>query len=333
MRSVRLAFLLVGVVLTVGTIGYMALEDWGPLDALWMVAISLTTIGYGEVHALSDAGRVFTLLIIVVWFGLGTFALSRVTQALVSGDLRQTIQRRAKERILKKLRDHFIVVGYGRLGRAVADELLLMDTEVCVVERDAGVVERLEKQGDFPVVQGEGADDNALVSAGIERALGMAITLPSAAEAVYVSMAAKQLNPRLRVVTRIAGLEATMRARRVGADQVVSPFRIGGWRMAHGLVRPAASTFLDLATMASHDEINLDEVPIPEGSLFADRTLGELQVGSSHGLLVVGVRRPDGTMVATPGASQRLEQGDVVIVIGKPDRLIQFSKAATEGTR
>ena len=326
-QSLYHALALILLLLVLGTLGYMGLEGWGVLDSLWMVAITLATIGYAEVHPLSDPGRIFTLALIVGWFGLGTYALSSATQSLVDGTLVRAFRRRSKERIMRKLKNHYIVVGHGRLGRAVVDELLAMGEDICVVERDPDVVARLEAEDRVAVILGEGADDNALLGARIQRARGVAIALPSAAEAVYVSMAAKQLNPRLEIVTRVDGGEAGQRARRVGADQVVSPYRIGGWRMAHGLVRPAATSFIDLATMADNREINVDELLIPDGSPFAGNTLSQLQVGSSHGLLVVAIRKADGRMITTPGASQVIDAGDVMIVIGRPARLQQFCQA------
>lgn len=228
---------------------------------------------------------------------------------------------------MKKLKDHCIVVGYGRLGRVVVEDLLRNGVPVCVVERDPALVEEIERQGHVPVVQGDGSSDDTLRLAGIERARGMAIALPSAAEAVYASMSASQLNPTLNIVTRIDDPEATFRARRVGARQVINPYRIAGWRMAHGLLRPSATNFLDLATFSVHEEFAVDEQFIPEGCPFAGRSLRELNIGAERRLLVVAIQKSDGSLLATPAGNVVIEPGDTVIVLGDPTRLVEFARA------
>ncbi len=296
-----------------------------------MVVISLTTIGYGEVRPLSDVGRIFTLGLILFGVGLVTYTATTLARSIIDGDMARILRMRRKERTMKKLRDHYIVVGYGRLGRVVVDDLQRSGVPVCVVERDPAVVEELERDERVPVVQGDGASDDTLRLAGVEWAQGLAIALPSAAEAVYVSMSASQLNPKLNIVTRIDEPEASYRARRVGANQVVNPYRLAGWRIAHGLMRPLASNFLDLATFSVHEEFGVDEQHIPEGSPFAGRSLRELNIGAEHKLLVVAIQKPNGTLHATPDGAFVLEPGDTVIIIGDPERLLQFGKAVVGG--
>ncbi len=325
-RNLRIALGAMGLIVVVGTIGYVLIEGWSFLDALWMVVISLTTIGYGEVKPLSDIGRVFTLGLILIGVGLVTYTATTLARSVIDGDMARLLRQRRKEHTMKKLRDHYIVVGYGRLGRVVVDDLQHSGVPVCVVERDPAVVEELERTGRAPVVHGDGASDDTLRLAGIERAQGLAIALPSSAEAVYVSMSASQLNPKLNIVTRIDEPEASYRARRVGANQVVNPYRLAGWRIAHGLMRPLASNFLDLATFSVHEEFAVDEQHIPKGSPFAGRSLRELNIGAEHKLLVVAIQKPNGTLHATPDGTFVLEPGDTVIVIGDPMRLVQFGK-------
>ncbi len=326
-RKLRIAIGAGALVLIVGTFGYMAIEGWSFLDALWMVVITVTTIGFGEVHQLSPAGRLFSLGLILFGVGIVTYSATTFARAVIDGDMARLYRQRRKERIMKKLEHHYIVVGYGRLGRVVVEDLQRSGVPVCVVERDPELVEELEHGGQVPVVRGDGASDDTLRLAGVERAQGLAIALPSAAEAVYVSMSASQLNPKLNIVTRIDEPEASYRARRVGARQVVNPYRMAGWRIAHGLLRPMATNFLDLATFSVHEEFAVDEQTIPKGSPFAGKTLRELAIGAEHKLLVVAIQKPNGTMQATPGGGVMLEPGDTVIVIGDPERLVEFAQA------
>ena len=331
MKSLRLALGILVFMLVVGTAGYMFIERWSLVDALWMVAVTLSTIGYGVPHSLSMVGQVFTIMLIAVWFGLGTYAVSRLTQAVVEGDFVRALRRRAKERVMRKLKDHFIVVGYGRLGRVVVQELLQMGAKVCVLERDPAVVAEIEMGGDVPVVMGTGADEIALRQAGIEQARGVALALPSAAEAVYVSMVVRQVKPSLLVVTRVDESGAAERARKVGANQVVNPYRLAGWRIAHGLVRPTASGFLDLATRSDGAELAMEELPIAPQSQAVGRTLAQLEVGSSHGILVIAISKSDGRVITTPGASEKVDANDVLVLIGRPDRVQVFSRAVGGG--
>jgi len=326
-RNLRIALGIMCLVLVVGTFGYMLIEGWTFLDSLWMVVITVTTIGYGEVHNLSEAGRLFSLGLILFGVGIVTYSATTFARAVIDGDMARLYRLRRKERIMKKLKDHYIVVGYGRLGRVVVEDLQRSGVEVCVVERDPAVVEELERTGRVPVVRGDGASDDTLRLAGVERAQGLAIALPSSAEAVYLSMSASQLNPELNIVTRIDDPEASYRARRVGARQVVNPYRLAGWRIAHGLLRPLASNFLDLATFSVHEEFAVDEQSIPKGSPFAGKSLRELAIGAEHKLLVVAIQKPNGTLHATPGGNMVLEPGDTVIILGDPQRLLEFGRA------
>lgn len=327
MKSFRPALGFILLLIVVGTAGYMLLEGWTVIEALWMVAVTLSTIGYGIPHDLSTGGMVFTIVLILSWFGLGSYALSSLTAAVLEGDFIRAIRRRSKERVMRRLRDHFIVVGYGRLGRVVVQELLQMGAKVCVLEKDPALVAELEAMGDVPVVHGQGADESALRQAGIEQARGVALALPSAAEAVYVSMVVRQVKPSLLVVTRVDEAGASERARKVGADQVVNPYRLAGWRIAHGLVRPTASGFLDLATRSDRDDLMMDELPVPAHSPVVGRNLAQLQVGSSHGILVIAIHKSDGRMITTPGASELVDAGDVLVLIGRPDRLQAFIRS------
>ena len=326
-RNLRIALGAMCLIVVVGTFGYMLIEGWSILDSLWMVVITVTTIGYGEVQPLSEAGRLFSLGLILFGVGIVTYSATTFARAVIDGDMARLYRQRRKERIMKKLENHYIVVGYGRLGRVVVEDLQRSGVGVCVVERDLEVVEELERSGRVPVVRGDGASDDTLRLAGVERAQGLAIALPSAAEAVYVSMSASQLNPELNIVTRIDEPEASYRARRVGARQVVNPYRLAGWRIAHGLLRPLASNFLDLATFSVHEEFAVDEQSIPQGSPFAGKSLRELAIGAEHKLLVVAIQKPNGTLIATPGGNVVLEPGDTVIVLGDPERLMEFGRA------
>lgn len=317
-RPLVIALAALALVVVVGTTGYMLIEGWSALDSFWMVVITLTTIGFGEIHPLTPPGRLFTLGLILGGVSLVAYALSAVTRALVEGDLVQELRRRRRRRQMEQLSNHFIVVGFGRLGKAVATELRDAGVPFCVIERDPEKLREAEESLGVPVIPGDGADDDVLRQAGILRARGVAVAAGMGAESIFATLSARQLNPDAYIVTRAETTAELAKARRAGANAVVSPFSIGGWRMAHGLLRPNASHFLDLATLSAHEDIVLEEFLVPPGSDVAGRTCRDLRIRELHNVSVVAIRRADGTFLAVPGAEDRLMVHDVVIVVGKP---------------
>lgn len=318
-RPLILSVALLASVVFAGTVGFMWIEGWTPLESVWMVVITLTTIGFGEIRPLSDTGRWFTIGLIVAGVSTGAYAMGSATQLVVEGRLQDMLRHRARRRQMDALRNHFIVVGYGRLGQAIVHELLAAKVPVCVVELDPHKADLAEHDHPVPVIVGDGSSDEVLREAGVERARGLAVAVDASAHAVYVTLSARELNPKLTVVTRVEDASAALKARRAGASSVVSPHDMGGWRIAHELLRPHATSFLDVLTLSAYAEIQLEEFPVDRNSRFADRTLSELDMGDKLGVLVVAIRRADGTMLAAPRATERIREGDVLIAIGSPE--------------
>ncbi|MFM2248727.1 MAG: hypothetical protein RL071_4802 [Pseudomonadota bacterium] len=315
-----LSLLMLMLVFLFGIVGYMQIEGWSAFDALWMVVITLTTIGYGEPIPLSVPGRIFTMGLVLGGVTIATYALSAVTQALLEGDLQSYLHQRRQERLMNKMKDHYIIIGYGRLGRVVAQELMETTGPICVIERDPKRCEELRRR-DIPVIEGDGADDEHLRAAGIDRCKGVAITTAPAAEAIFATLSVRQLRADVPILTRVESDEEGVKARRAGATKVVSPLIMGGWRMAHGLARPNAASFLDLATLAEAENVMLDELLVEPGTTRSGATVASLAVGSHHGVLIVAIRKRDGGLVTAPGAEAPVAEGDVLIVIGEPAKV------------
>ena len=227
---------------------------------------------------------------------------------------------------MSKLRDHYIIVGAGRLGMSVIEEITSSGGTVCVIERDPDHVAALTRQG-ILVISGDGANDDVLRQAGIENARGMAVAVPCGAEAIFVTLSARHLCPDLPISTRAADAEEEIKARRAGATSVVSPFRMGGLRMAHGLIRPDASNFLDLATLASNDAMRIDDLMLSQDSPLLGKSIRSLSMQERYGVLVVAIRRLDGQMIAAPSADVIFASGDVLIVIGPSEGVETLSRA------
>ena len=320
-------------VLLVGVLGYMGLEGWSFLDALWMVVISLTTIGYGEVHPLSASGRVFTIVLIMGGVSVGAYAIGAATRAILEGDLAAELRRRRRIRTMDKLKDHYIVIGYGRLGRSVAQELKDAGVPFCVVDREPARIAEAEALLKVPAIVGDGAEDAVLREAGIARARGVAVAAGMGAESVFATLSVRQLNPNCHIVTRVETGTEVPKALRAGANNVVNPYAIGGWRMAHGLIRPNASHFLDLATLAANEEIVLDELVLAPSCPMIGKSLRDLRVRELHQVSVVALRRADGAVLAVPGAETVLMVGDIVIVVGTPQGVRTFAAMLQIPTR
>jgi len=325
-RSIQYAVVLLVLIILAGMSGYMLIEGWSAWDSLWMIFITLTTIGYGEVHPLSDGGRLWTMALILVGVSVGTYTLTRLTALLVEGTLIDELRQSRRLWKMSKLRDHYIIVGAGRLGMSAIEEITTSGGTVCVIERDPERIAALARRG-ILVISGDGSNDDVLRQAGIEHARGMAVAVPSGAEAIFVTLSARHLSPDLPISTRAADPEEEIKARRAGATSVVSPFRMGGWRMAHGLIRPDASNFLDLATLASNDAMLIDDLLLSKDSPLLGQSLRSMNMRKEYGVLVVAIRRVDGQMIAAPDADVILEPDDVLIVVGPSEGVEKLASA------
>ncbi len=323
----KLRWAVLGLVLTLvsGVVGYRIIEGWGWFDSLWMVIITLTTIGYGEVHPLSTAGRVFTLVEITVGFGLVTYTFAQLTRYVVEGGLRHDLVERRRRIRMERLHDHIIVIGYGRLGREVVDELLSRGIPICVVEQDAAIIEEMP-DGVVPLL-GDGAHDDTLRKAGIDRARGIAIATPQSTVNVYLTLAARQLAPDIAIVTRVDDPDAIEKARRAGADRLVQPYGVGGTRMAHALTPPESSDFVETVIPRHDRNLELQDVAVGPQAKAWHGSLRDLSVRQRSGVLVVAIRRKDGTLLTAPDPDTHVGAGDVLVVVGRPEDVMRFKAA------
>ncbi len=319
---ILIALVALQVIIQVGAVGYMWIEGWSYSEGLWMMTITLTTVGYNEVRPLSELGRLWTALMIISGLSVGTYGLTQLTWAVMEGEVSGQWRKKRILRLVKKMQDHVIIVGGGRLGEAVVEELTEAKIPVCVIERDPDRAAKLEPF--CPVIIGDGANDDVLRLAGIARARGLAVTTPAGAEAIFVVLSARHLSDTLCISARAEDPEQVLKTKRAGANSVISPYHMGGWRMAHGLIRPEASTFIDLATKSINHELLIDELVV--GERLRGHALWELELRRRYEVLVVAIRTPGGELLATPDADTKLKQDDVMIVIGRPEAIHAFSK-------
>ncbi len=316
------ALLLVG-----GTLGYVVIEGWRWHDALYMTVITLSTVGYSEVGALSDAGRTFSMVLIVLGVGGAAYTFSMVTDFIVAGELRGVLRRQRMINDIARMREHYIICGYGRVGRQVVEGLLANRFDVVVIDAEPEIVEELDAKQIAHLI-GDASDDDLLRQAGVERAAGVCTCLPSDAANVFTVLTARSLNPKLYIISRSNAAESERKLRMAGANQVINPYTITGHRMAAQLMHPGVVEFLEVVMRQGDLELRLEEIEVRPTSNMAGRTLGECHVRGETGVNVLAVRRGDGQLVTKLDADFGLSAGDTLVGLGTRSQLAALATRA-----
>jgi voltage-gated potassium channel len=302
-----------------GTVAFMLVEGWPFFDAFYMTTITLSTVGFQEVHPLSPGGRVVAIALILGGTGSLAYGLSIVTAFIVEGELTDLLGKRRMEKLLGRLQDHVIVCGAGESGTCVVAELLSTQTPCAVIEQHLAHCRHLERFGETPVIEGDATDGIVLQRARVQTARGLITTLPSDKDNLFVILTARELNPGLRIVTRSIAVESHAKLRKAGADAVVSANQIGGLRMASEMIRPHVVSFLDSMLRDPTQAVRVGEAEIPADSPVRGKTLAELDLHNRTGLVIIAKRRGLGAAYEyNPRSSSRVEAGDVLIVCGEP---------------
>ena len=321
------AVLLLASAIVGGTIGYMVIEGWGAWDAFYMTVITVTTVGYREVHELSRAGQVFTVLLLLGGVGAALYTFTLLATVVVEGGLTKRLQRRRHRRMIDTVKDHFIICGYGRIGRIVAREFQRQDVPLVVIERDPHRLQAAMEDGTL-AVEADASREDVLKRVGIERARGLIAAVGSDAENVYAVLTARVLRPDLFIIGRAETEDATIKLKRAGADRVISPYQIGAAQMAQTALRPAVVDFVALATGTDNLELSMEEVAIAPGSTLADKTLVDANLRQRFGVIVVGIQRDNRHMEFNPAPDTTIQGGDKLVVLGRADSLKQLEMEA-----
>jgi voltage-gated potassium channel len=315
-----------------GTIGYYVIErpTYSLFDSLYMTVITLTTVGYGEVHPLSPAGRAFTIVLLLG----GVFTLfytgTEIVRWAVSGELHHLFGRRYMERRLAALSNHVIICGYGRMGRIICKDFSRQGRPFVLIDRRAELAENFDLAGGLIVV-GDATTDEVLKRAGVDRAGAFVSVVPSDADNLYITMSARLLNSGLFIVARAEGEEAEQKLLRAGADRVVAPFALGGSKVVQAVTRPTVLEFIELATRTEHLELQIEQTEVAAGSQLAGATLASSRLRPDLGLIIVAIKKRDGAMTYTPPPEARIEAGDTLIALGRRSQLEQLEALARKG--
>jgi voltage-gated potassium channel len=326
-RRLRAAILLFLATLLIGMAGYHRLEGWSAFDALYMTVITVATVGYGETHPLSPAGRIFTIALILMGVGVLTYGVTAATAFVVEGTLANLIGRRKMEAELRKLCDHVILCGAGETGRHIAEELSKTRVPFVVIDKDGDRITSLEKIGPLLAVAGDATQDDILLRARILQARGLIAALPQDRDNVFVVLTARALNPNLRIVSKASGMESRPKLAKAGADATVSTSAIGAMRMASELIRPTVVSFLDTMLRADGGNVRIEEVTLPPRSTLVGRTLREAAIYEQTGLLVIAIGKGR-TYECNPSPECRLQEGDGLIVCCSPEPLARLRALA-----
>jgi len=323
----RGVLLLLGVVVF-GTAGFMLLEGFPFLDALYMTIITISTVGYGEVRRLEMDGHIFVIVLIIAGVMVVGYTLTALGRAVVEGSLQRFVGRRRMMREISGMRRHIIVCGYGRVGRTICQELQSEQVPFVVIERDLEQAEQLSERG-MRVVVGDATEDEVLLEAGVLRARGLVAVASRDVDNLYITLSAREMcaqeNPGLLIVSRASDARELRKIRSAGADRVISPYSIGGVRIAQALLRPAVYEVMDLLTSSGEMELSLEDIVLRADSSLDGRTLRQSNIRQDFNIIIIGVKKPDGQLVFNPGPDHVLEAGDELITLGNRDQLNRFA--------
>ena len=318
--------LLVAVILG-GTVGYMVLEGWSAWDAFYMTVITVTTVGYKEVHDLSRAGEAFTVVLLLGGVGTALYTFTLLATIVVEGGLPQRLQRRRQARMLDTIKDHFIICGYGRIGSTIARQFHRQNVPLVVIERDPQRLQAAMEEGAL-AVEADASREDVLKRVGIDRARGLIAAVGTDAENVYAVLSARVLRPDLFIVGRAETEDATAKLRRAGADRVISPYQIGAVHIAQTALRPAVVDFVELATGTDNLDLAMEEITVAGNSSLANQTVWDANLRIRFGVILVGIQRTDRSMEFNPPAESVIRAGDKLVVLGRANSLKQLESEA-----
>ncbi len=307
-------------VLVTGTLGYHFLEDWTLLDGLYMTVITITTIGFKEVHDMGTSGEVFTMVIIVMGMGVVAYAMLTATRLVVEGEVTKILSRRRYMKTIERIRDHFIICGFGRMGSFVCGQLSERHVPFVVVENRPEVQDDAVQAG-YLLVPGDATKEETLEAARIREARGLVALLDSDADNVYVVLSANRLNLNLEIIARAAEESAAEKLQWAGATRVISPYAIGGMRLVLSILKPKVMSFIEVAMDYRELGIDLGEVVVAETSAYAGKPLIHTGIRKELNLIIVSVIKADGRMVFNPGPETLIEARDTLIAMGERSSL------------
>jgi len=307
----------------------MFIEGWSFLDSIYMTVITLSTVGYGEVRHIGPAGRIFTILLILFGISIMAYIIGLVTETLVESEIRSIFGRRKLSKKIKYLKNHYIICGYGRIGRIICKELIRHSISLVVIEKKE-LQQELEQNNILYIIN-DATHEDTLIEAGVENAKGLISVLSSDPENVYVSLTARNMNPNLFILSRAEHLASEAKLLAAGANKVILPYSIGARRMAQAIIRPTVSDFLEAAIHDHSFELNIEEIVVGEDSHLNNLTLVDSGIRQKMDIIIIGIKQNDGVMIFNPSSQTKIQSGNILIAMGRDKDLERLRKALIPG--
>ena len=314
-------------VIIAGTLGFVFIEKWTIFESLWQTIITLSTVGFGELREMSDSGRLFTIILIMVGFAVFGYSLTALTRIIVEGEIKNIFRNKRMEKEIGHLNNHIIICGYGRLGKYVFSELESCDKPSVIIESNEIIGEELQGEHRLVVI-GDATEDEILIRAGIKNAMGLIAALTDDVKNLFVTLTARKLNPALTIVTKAEDESSESKLLSAGADKVISPAQIGGRRMARILMNPEVVNFLDVVVSEQDMDLSMREIEINKNSIIEGMAIKDANIPRE--IKVIGLKKEDGRMIINPPANTVLNVHNVLIVLGENTyikKLLEMSKS------
>ncbi|MBM9512523.1 TrkA family potassium uptake protein [Desulfogranum marinum] len=326
MRKALIISSLFLLLLVVGTIGYMLFENTSFWGGMYLTIITVFTVGYGDIVPIHPTGKVFTVFLVITSVSFVMYTFSKITETMIEGEIRGLFRRRKMKQHVARLQDHYLVCGFGRIGKEICKILQENKRQFVVIDNDPEVVQEIEELN-YLAYEGEAADDDVLLTAGIKKAKGLISVVSTDADNLYITLTARGLNPELYILTRSSGAGGVQtKLMRAGASKVISPYAIGARRMAHLVVRPTVTDFIDLTMRAGELDLLMEELRVSSSSPLIGKNLIESEIRKKYDVIVVAIKREDGTMLFNPKPSTCIYAEDILIVLGSYEDITGLGK-------
>lgn len=315
---------LIILMMLIGTIGFHVIEGWSFLDCLYMTVITIFTVGFKEVRVLSPQGQIFTIFVILGGVGTAIFAFTKIAEIAFEGGINKFWRRKRMEKKLKNLKDHYIICGHGRMGKIVRERLEEEKLTFVVIDNKEEKLQDIKQTNSCLFIEGDATHEDILTKAGIKKAKGLAALLPTDADNLYLVLSAKLINPSLFILSKAMDEEAERKILQIGANKVVSPYKLSGLKIAQGLIRPTLVDFMDLIIRRKELALYMEELVVKKDSKIVNRNLTECDIRRTANVIVVAVKKPGEELVFNPSPDTKMETGDILLVLGDKNAVNQF---------
>lgn len=319
-KHLLISILLTLLLVCLGTWGYILIEGWNALDSLFMSIITFFTVGYQEVHPLSRAGMLYTIVLIVIGVGFFLYVAGAVIQFMVEGRVRVLMGRRRLDRKIARLKNHYIICGYGRIGKVICDKLQRENFDMVIIDNNPDLVQAFETEK-VVYICADAGDEATLIKAGIKNAKALVAALATDADNVFLVLTARQVAPHLDIIARAGNEAAKAKLAAAGANSVEAPYETGARTMAQRIIRPTVTNFLDLAFSHQHNEIHMEEIPVSAESPLKNVMLKDSGIRQNYNLIIIAIKNSDDQMIFNPSFEAKIHAGDTVIAVGNPANL------------